>query len=160
MRSTSIFAASASFLALVQARIGGIGVPSTIKPGDNFNLIIEGTGYIQSVTDVSIAVGYAQGSAPLGDGLGTFITAFDLGKSSIEAMSSRYHSGFISSKLIQRLPVLSRGFEQRWQLQQVRNSSSNSPDRSCHLYCQPRKPLWCSVRAGTLPFQCIFCYWG
>lgn len=80
MRPTSIFAASASLLSLAHARIGGIGVPSTIKPGDTFNLVIEGTGYIQSVTDVSIAVGYAHGSAPLDDGLGIFITAFDLGR--------------------------------------------------------------------------------
>lgn len=80
MRPTSIIAASASLISLAQARIGGIGVPSTIKPGDTFNLVIEGTGYIQSVTDVSIAVGYARGGAPLGDGLGIFITAFDLGK--------------------------------------------------------------------------------
>lgn len=80
MRPTSIFAASASLLSLAQARIGGIGVPSTIKPGDTFNLIIRGGGYIQSVTDVSIAVGYAHGSAPMADGLGIFITAFDLGR--------------------------------------------------------------------------------
>lgn len=80
MRPASIFAASASLLSLAQARIMGIGVPSTIKPGDTFNLIIQGTGYIQSVTDVSMAVGYTHGSAPSSDGLGIFITAFDLGK--------------------------------------------------------------------------------
>lgn len=81
MRASSIFAASASLLlSQVQARIGGISVPSIIKPGDTFNLIIKGTDYIQSVTDVSLAVGYFPGAAPLGDGLGIFITAFDLGK--------------------------------------------------------------------------------
>lgn len=80
MRPTSVVAASASLISLAQARIGGIGVPSTIKPGDTFNIVIEGTGYIQSVTDVSIAVGYALGDAPLDDGLGIFVTAFDLGK--------------------------------------------------------------------------------
>lgn len=81
MRLTSITAATAPLLSLAHARIGGIGVPSTIKPGDTFNLIIEGTGYIQSVTDVSIAVGYALGDAPQADGLSIFITAFDLGES-------------------------------------------------------------------------------
>ncbi|KAJ4423487.1 hypothetical protein N0V82_001812 [Gnomoniopsis sp. IMI 355080] len=78
MRAPNILAASASFLSLAQARIGGIGVPSTIQPGDTFDLIIQGTGYIQSVTDVSIAVGYYPGAAPLGDGLGIFIAAFEL----------------------------------------------------------------------------------
>lgn len=80
MRTSNIFAASATLLSLVQAKIAGISVPSTIKSGDTFNFIIEGTGYIQSVTDVSIAVGYYPGAAPLDDGLGIFITAFDLGK--------------------------------------------------------------------------------
>ncbi|KAF3770851.1 hypothetical protein M406DRAFT_320533 [Cryphonectria parasitica EP155] len=78
MRASSILAASAPLLSLVQARIGGIGIPSTIKPGDTFNLVIEGEGYIQSVTDVSIAVGYNPGANPLDYGLGIFITAFDL----------------------------------------------------------------------------------
>ncbi|KAJ4389215.1 hypothetical protein N0V93_006678 [Gnomoniopsis smithogilvyi] len=78
MHISTILAASASLLCLVQARIGGIGVPAIIKSGDTFDLIIEGTGYIQSVTDVSIAVGYYPGAAPLGDGLGIFVTAFDL----------------------------------------------------------------------------------
>lgn len=80
MRVSSTFAASASLLSLAQARIAGISVPATIKAGDTFDLIIDGTGYIQSVTDVSIAVGYYPGAAPLDDGLGIFITAFDLGK--------------------------------------------------------------------------------
>lgn len=80
MRASTIITASGSLLSLAQARIGGIGVPSTIQPGSTFDLIIEGTGYIQSVTDVSMAVGYVPGAAaPLG-GLGIFITAFDLGE--------------------------------------------------------------------------------
>ncbi|CAN8095143.1 unnamed protein product [Discula destructiva] len=78
MRISNILAFSASLLSLSQARIGGIGVPSAIKSGDVFDLIIEGTGYIQSVIDVSIAVGYSPGAAPLGGGLGIFITAIDL----------------------------------------------------------------------------------
>lgn len=80
MRTSSTFAASAFLLSLAQARIAGVSVPSTIKAGDTFTLIIRGTGYIQTVTDVSIAVGYFPGeTAPLDDGLGIFITAFDLG---------------------------------------------------------------------------------
>lgn len=80
MRPSSILAASATLLSLVHARIDGISVPSTIKPGDTFNLIFENEIYIQSVTDVSMAVGYAEGSNPPGGSLGIFITAFDLGK--------------------------------------------------------------------------------
>lgn len=80
MRTSTILAATTSLLPLTNARIGGIGVPPTIKPGSTFDIIIEGTGYIQSVTDVSLAVGYFPGAAPAGDGLGIFITAFDLGE--------------------------------------------------------------------------------
>lgn len=79
MRASIVLAASASLLSSVHARIFGIGIPSTIKPGDTFDLIIEAQDYIQSVTDVAIAVGYSLGSVPAADGLGTFITAFDLG---------------------------------------------------------------------------------
>lgn len=82
MRASSVLAASASLLPLAQARIFGVGIPSAIKPGDTFDLdlVIETQDYIQSVTDVSIAVGYSLGAAPAADGLGIFITAFDLGK--------------------------------------------------------------------------------
>lgn len=79
MRPSNILTALASLLSLAQARIFGVGVPSTIKPGDTFDLIVEAQDYIQSVTDVSIAVGYSLGAAPAADGLGIFITAFDLG---------------------------------------------------------------------------------
>lgn len=84
MRPSSLFAASASLLSLVHARIAGIGVPSTIKPGDTFELVIENEIYIQSVTDVAMAVGYAAGSNPAGDGLGIFVTAIDLGEYFLE----------------------------------------------------------------------------
>lgn len=81
MRSSSILAASALLLSSAHAIISGIAVPCTIKPGDTFDLIIESQNYIQSVTDVTIAVGYAEGDNPAGDSLGIFLTAFDLGKS-------------------------------------------------------------------------------
>ncbi|PSR78497.1 hypothetical protein BD289DRAFT_344446, partial [Coniella lustricola] len=71
--------ASAPLLSLAHARISGIGIPSTIKPGDSFDLVIQGTGYIQSVTDVSIAVGWNYGTVPFADNaLGIFLAAFDL----------------------------------------------------------------------------------
>ncbi|KAH7144543.1 hypothetical protein B0J13DRAFT_623079 [Dactylonectria estremocensis] len=54
-------AAVASLLAVAQARINGISVPATIKPGDTFDVIIESSNYIQSVYDVAIAIGYAPG---------------------------------------------------------------------------------------------------
>ncbi|KAK7419431.1 hypothetical protein QQX98_003383 [Neonectria punicea] len=57
----SLTAVTASLLAVAQARITGISVPSTIKPGDTFNVIIESSNYIQTVYDVAIAVGYAAG---------------------------------------------------------------------------------------------------
>lgn len=80
MRPSSIFAAS--LFALARARIDGIGVPSTIKPGEPFDLIFLNEIYIQRVTDVAMAVGYYAGadSNHLGSSLGTFVTAFDLGK--------------------------------------------------------------------------------
>lgn len=90
MRPSNILTASASLLSLTQARIFGVGIPSTIKPGDTFNLIIEAQDYIQSVTDVSIAVGYSLGAAPAADGLGIFITAFDLGKAEPSCEKLRY----------------------------------------------------------------------
>jgi hypothetical protein len=79
MRASGVLAASASLFSLAHARIFGVGIPSAIKPGDTFDLIIEAQNYIQSVTDVAIAVGYSLGGAPAADGLGIFITAFDLG---------------------------------------------------------------------------------
>lgn len=88
MRASSLFAASASLLSIAHARIFGVGIPSTIKPGDSFDLIIKTQGYIQSITDVSIAVGYSLGGNPPADSLGTFITAFDLGKLSFPQVST------------------------------------------------------------------------
>lgn len=81
MRFSSIFAATASLVAVTQARVSGVGIPSTIKPGDDFDLIILTENYIQRVTDVAIAIGYEEGSQPLGGGsLGIFFNSYGLGK--------------------------------------------------------------------------------
>ncbi|KAG8407597.1 hypothetical protein J3458_020348 [Metarhizium acridum] len=54
-------AVAASLLALAHARITGISVPETIKPGDTINATIVSENYIQAVYDVAIAFGYAPG---------------------------------------------------------------------------------------------------
>ncbi|KPM34852.1 hypothetical protein AK830_g11716 [Neonectria ditissima] len=61
MRLSLTAAAAAALLAVAEARITGISVPSTIKPGDTFDVIIESSNYIQTVYDVAIAVGYTAG---------------------------------------------------------------------------------------------------
>ena len=94
MRLSNIIAASASLLSLAHARIVGVGIPQTIKPGDTFNLIIVSENYIQSVTDVSIAVGYASGVAPI-DSLGRFVNAFYLGRKSIDTRDQEEKSMFV-----------------------------------------------------------------
>jgi Nis1 family len=78
MRFQTILAAGASLLTLSSARIVGIAVPETIKPGDTFNAIIEVENYIQSVYDVAIAFGITPGSGYPGS-LGTPITSGYLG---------------------------------------------------------------------------------
>lgn len=78
MRFQTILAAGASLLTLSSARIIGVAVPETIRPGDTFNAIIEVENYIQSVYDVAIAFGIAQGSGYPGS-LGTPITSSYLG---------------------------------------------------------------------------------
>lgn len=67
-----------SLLSLASARIIGIAVPKTIRPGDGFNAIIETENYIQSVYDVSIAFGIASGPGYPGS-LGTVIGSYYLG---------------------------------------------------------------------------------
>ena len=78
MRFQTILAAGASLLTLSSARIVGVAVPETIRPGDTFNAIIEVEDYIQSVYDVAIAFGIASGSGYPGS-LGIPITSGYLG---------------------------------------------------------------------------------
>ncbi|CAH0044966.1 unnamed protein product [Clonostachys solani] len=55
----SLAAAAAALAATAQARISGISVPETIKPGDTVDLKIISENYIQRVDDVAIAYGWA-----------------------------------------------------------------------------------------------------
>ena len=89
MRFATVLAASASLLSLASARIVGISVPNTIKPGDGFNAIIHVENYIQSVYDVAIAFGVAPGNGYPGS-LGTVMDSFYLGPGMF--YSSHFHS--------------------------------------------------------------------
>ncbi|OAA38381.1 hypothetical protein NOR_06771 [Metarhizium rileyi] len=57
----STVTSSSSLVALAGARITGISVPSTIRPGDTINATILSSNYIQTVYDVAIVFGYAPG---------------------------------------------------------------------------------------------------
>ena len=78
MRFSTTAAILASLIPVSLAKINGISVPSTIKPGDGFNLIIESSNFIESVYDVAIVIGYAPGSGYPGD-LGTVMGSYYLG---------------------------------------------------------------------------------
>jgi len=67
-----------TLLSLASARIVGVAVPATIRPGDGFNAIIETENYIQSVYDVAIAFGVAPGAGFPGS-LGVVMDSFYLG---------------------------------------------------------------------------------
>jgi hypothetical protein len=69
---------AAPLIALTQARINGIAVPATIRPGDGFNARILSSNYIQSVYDVAIAFGYAPAPGFPG-ALGQVIGSYYLG---------------------------------------------------------------------------------
>lgn len=70
--------AALSTLGLSNAIITGISVPSTIKPGDGFNLRINTANYIQSVYDVAVALGVAPSHGYQG-ALGQVTDSFYLG---------------------------------------------------------------------------------
>jgi hypothetical protein len=78
MRFITILASAVPLISLASARIVGIAVPDTIKPGDGFNAIIETENYIQSVYDVAIAFGASPGAGYPGT-LGTVMDSFYLG---------------------------------------------------------------------------------
>ena len=77
MRFTPLVAIT-TLLTAAQARINGIAVPATIKPGEEFEAIILSSNYIQSVYDVAIAWGYTSGEG-YPDALGTVVDSFYLG---------------------------------------------------------------------------------
>ena len=77
MKLTSLLAAAAT-AAVASARIEGIAVPETIKPGDGFNAHIITANYIQSVYDVAIAFGVAP-NAGFPGALGTVMGSYYLG---------------------------------------------------------------------------------
>lgn len=61
MHLPSVAAAVSALAAVAHARITGIAVPDTIRPGDGFHAVIRSSNYIQTVYDVAIAFGYAPG---------------------------------------------------------------------------------------------------
>ncbi|KPM39884.1 hypothetical protein AK830_g6664 [Neonectria ditissima] len=70
--------AAVALLGTAQAHINGISVPSTIKPGDTFDVIILSSNWIQSSYDAAIVFGYASGNGFPGS-LGTVVETFRLG---------------------------------------------------------------------------------
>lgn len=79
MRFGSTLAVAAAALApVVSGIITGIAVPQTIKAGEGFNLRITTANYIQSVYDVSAAVGIWPGNG-LPDSLGQVLGSYYLG---------------------------------------------------------------------------------
>lgn len=76
--SLASIAAVTSIISTVHARIYGIAVPQTIKPGDSFDAIILSSNYIQTVYDVSIAFGFDQGDGHR-ESLGSVIGSYYLG---------------------------------------------------------------------------------
>ncbi len=75
MRFSTLAAAACSLAALSSARIVGVAVPDTIRPGDGFNAIILTENFIESIYDVAIGFGVAPGAGyqgALGDVMGTF----------------------------------------------------------------------------------------
>lgn len=74
----SVAAVATTLLALAEARIIGIQVPKTIKPGEDFEAVIVSENYIQTVYDVAIAFGYYNGDG-YPDTLGRPADSFYLG---------------------------------------------------------------------------------
>lgn len=78
MHPPSVAAVLSALAATAAARITGIAVPDTIRPGDGFHAVIRSSNYIQTVYDVAIAFGYAPGRGYPGT-LGTVTDSFYLG---------------------------------------------------------------------------------
>ncbi|KAI9689298.1 MAG: hypothetical protein M1822_009948 [Bathelium mastoideum] len=72
MRAQTLLAAGAAlFASQASAIITGFSVPSTIKAGDDFAVIISTADYIQSVQDVAISFGVAPPQYAFNQTLGT-----------------------------------------------------------------------------------------
>lgn len=71
-------AAIASLLAIAEARITAISVPDKIKPGAEFDVIIEASDYSSRIYDASITFGYSIGEGSSG-AIGTPIRTILLG---------------------------------------------------------------------------------
>ena len=82
MHLSPVAAVATGFLAVAQARIYGIAVPATIRPGEGFNAVIHSSNYIQSVFDVAITFGFAAGEG-YPDSLGVVTDSFCLGKGTV-----------------------------------------------------------------------------
>lgn len=70
----------AGLVSLATARITAFAVPKTIKPGDQFDTILMGFNYIQTVDEIAAAFGVAPGDGWEGS-LGTLINSVYLGPS-------------------------------------------------------------------------------
>jgi hypothetical protein len=78
MRLSPPLIAFSPLVSLSAARIYGIAVPDTVKPGEGFNAMIETGNFIQSVYDVAIAFGVSPSPGFQG-ALGSVIGSYYLG---------------------------------------------------------------------------------
>lgn len=78
MRFHTTLAALTGIMGLAAARIESFSVPKTIKPGEEFDAILHGFNYIQTVDEVAAAFGVAAGDG-FPDSLGAVISSTYLG---------------------------------------------------------------------------------
>ena len=74
----STIATLGAFAGLAAARIEGFAVPKTVKPGEEFDTILMGFNYIQTVDEVAAAFGIASGDG-YPESLGAVISSVYLG---------------------------------------------------------------------------------
>lgn len=80
MHFKTILASCAGLLGFVSARIDEFAVPSTIKPGESFDVVLVGHDYIQRVDEIAAAFGVRPVDAYKGS-LGTLLGSVYLGPS-------------------------------------------------------------------------------